>query len=182
MKINDATVNLVKAFEGKKLKAYRDPVGVWTIGYGHSEYAPFPPKPKAGMQITEKEAEALLRKGLEHFGDDVRKRLTRDATDNEFGAMVSLAYNVGIGNFETSTCLKRFNAGDVKGASEALQWFNKAGGKTLRGLVRRRKAEAALMLTPDADAPPKINPGLAAAIVAAVVAVFVFLKKKVWDK
>jgi len=148
MRINDATVSLVKEFEGKRLEAYPDPVGIWTIGYGHSEHAPFGPKPVKGMKISEAEAEDLLRKGLDHFGEGVRKLLTRPANENEFGAMVSLAYNIGLGAFAKSTCLRRFNAGDTAGAAEALQWFNKAGGKVLNGLVRRRGAEAELMLTP----------------------------------
>lgn len=151
MRINKATLDLVKEFEGLRLEAYRDPVGVWTIGYGHSERAGYGIRPRAGMVITEQQAEELLLEGLEHFAQKIRPLFSRKPNSNQFGAFLSLAYNVGAGAFANSTALKRFNAGDDVGAVEALQWFNKAGGKVLRGLVRRREAEAKLFLTPEPE-------------------------------
>ena len=79
--------------------------------------------------------------------------MTRKPTDNQYGAMLSLAYNIGPGAFKKSTCLRRFNAGDDAGASEALTWFNKAGGKVLRGLVSRREAERDLFMNGQASEP-----------------------------
>ena len=156
MRINQATVDLVKEFEGLELRAYRDPVGIVTIGYGYTNRAGFGPGVKMGDVWTEEQAEDMLWQGLEVFANQIRPMFKREATPNQFGAMLSLAYNIGTGAFGKSTCLKRFNAGDIEGAAEALTWFNKAGGKVLRGLVRRREAERALFLS---DSAVSINEG-----------------------
>lgn len=156
MRINQATVDLVKEFEGLRLSAYLDPVGVVTIGYGYTNRAGYGNGVAMGDVWSEETAENMLWKGLEIFADKIRPMLKRDATQNQFGAMVSLAYNIGTGAFSKSTCLKRFNAGDIEGAAEALTWFNKAGGKVLRGLVRRREAERALFLS---GSPVDMNKG-----------------------
>ena len=158
MRVNQATIDLVKRFEGLELEAYRDPVGVWTIGYGHSERAGYGPMPGPGMTITQAEAEALLAEGLERFAQRVGPLLKRKPTENQFGAMVSLAYNIGVGAFSKSTCLRRFNAGDIDGAADALTWFNKAGGKVLRGLVRRREEERDLFLRDQVQDVPTVTP------------------------
>jgi lysozyme len=158
MIVNQATIDLVKRWEGLKLEAYLDPIGIWTIGYGHSERAGYGPVPEAGMKITQEEAEALLAEGLQRFAQGVAPLLKREPTENQFGAMVSLAYNIGVGAFSRSTCLKRFNAGDMEGAAEALTWFNKAGGKTLRGLVRRREEERDLFLSEQFSEKPTAKP------------------------
>ena len=155
MKINRATLDLVKQFEGLELTAYYDPVGVLTIGYGFTNNAGFGPTIREGDVWTEGQAEDMLKEGLDRFGADVLKLLLYTPTPNQFGAMVSLAYNIGIGAFSKSTCLKRFNDGDVEGAAEALTWFKKAGGKVLNGLVRRRAAEKVLFLS---DTKPKVTP------------------------
>jgi lysozyme len=147
MNINQATIDLVKEFEGLELKAYRDPVGVLTIGYGYTNHAGYGPGVKVGDVWTEAMAEEMLITGLRKFADQIIPHFTRKPTENQFGAMLSLAYNIGPGAFRKSTCLRRFNAGDIKGAAEALTWFNKAGGRVLRGLVRRREAERALFLS-----------------------------------
>ncbi|NRB02515.1 MAG: lysozyme [Rhodobacteraceae bacterium] len=155
MKINQATIDLVKRFEGLELHAYRDPVGVVTIGYGYTNRASFGPGVSMGDTWTEQQADNMLIEGLERFANEIRPLLTRAANENEFGAMLSLAYNIGTGAFAKSTCLKRFNAGDVLGAADALTWFKKAGGKVLRGLERRRAAERERFL---ADAPVEVTP------------------------
>ncbi len=159
-KINQDTLKLVKRFEGFRATAYHCPAGVLTIGYGYTNQAGYGPGVKIGDAWSEIKAEAMLKEGLNRFADEVRPLLTRTPTDTQFGAMVSLAYNIGIGAFRTSTCLRRFNAGDLDGAAEALTWFNKAGGKVLRGLVRRRDAEAALFLNeiPDVTSGPAPKP------------------------
>lgn len=145
--VNKRAVDLVKEFEGLELDAYVDPVGVVTIGYGYTNRAGFGPGVKMGDRWTEGEAEAMLREGLQRFGAEIAPHIKRTPTANEFGAMVSLAYNIGTGAFSRSTFLKRFNAGDRVGAAEAMLWWNKAGGRVLRGLTRRREAERALFLS-----------------------------------
>lgn len=153
MRINKATVDLVKRWEGLRTEAYQDSVGVWTIGYGTTAEAGLGIEPKSGMTITEAEAEKYLKAGLEKFSKEIEKGFTRTPTPNQFGAMLSLAYNIGSPAFLRSTALKRFNAGDIQGAAQAMTWFNKAGGKVLRGLVNRRADEVALFLS---DAPSEI--------------------------
>ena len=184
--INAAGLALVKRWEGFKAKAYQDSVGVWTIGYGTTARAGLGISPKPGMVISEAEAAEYLRKGLEKFGQQIRPYITAPINENEWAAFLSLAYNIGPGAFRTSTALRRFNAGDKKGAAEALQWFDKAGGRTLRGLQNRRKEEADLFLTP----PPRtfaptpdvghVSGGLIVAIVAIVAGAFFWLKRKIW--
>ena len=151
MKPNIETINLIKTFEGLRLEAYLDPVGIVTIGYGYTNDAGFGPGVKLGDKWSKRLAEEMLALGLEKFGQTILPMMTRAPTQSQFGAMLSLVWNIGVGSFSRSTCLKRFNAGDIEGAAEALTWFNKAGGKVIRGLVRRREAERKLFLS---DAPP----------------------------
>ena len=152
--INQATVDLVKEFEGCKLKAYKCPAGVWTIGYGTTARAGVGIEPAAGMEITEAEAEYYLQKSLEKFSTEIAGAITKPINENEFGAFVSLAYNIGSGAFKRSSALRHFNAGDKAKAANALLLWNKAGGKVLAGLVRRREAERKLFLSPvSVDAP-----------------------------
>lgn len=151
MQLTDEGIALIKRFEGCELTAYLDSAGVWTIGYGHAATSGRHPIPHRGMTITQAEAERIFEEDMRHFADQVRPLLTRKATPTQFSALVSLAFNIGVGAFSGSTALKRFNAGDLEGAAEALQWWNKAtvGGKkvVLRGLVRRRTEEAAMLLS-----------------------------------
>lgn len=146
--INQATFDLVEEFEGLRLKAYKDAVGVWTIGYGTTAAAGLGIEPKAGMSITEAEAESLLAEGLERFAASIRPKITAPINDNEFGAFLSLSYNIGPGAFAKSSALRKFNAGDKAGAADAILLWNKAGGKVLAGLKRRREAERELFISP----------------------------------
>ena len=148
MNINKATIDLVKEFEGCKLTAYRDAVGVWTIGYGTTARAGLGIIPTAGMTITQAEADQLLADGLNKFADQIRPMINADLNDNQFGACVSLAYNIGAHAFSTSSALKHILAGDYDKAANAILLWNKAGGKVLKGLVRRREAERKLFMTP----------------------------------
>jgi lysozyme len=148
-KVNKETRDLIKEFEGLRLKAYLCPAGVWTIGYGHTKGV------KQGDVITKELAEKYLDEDIAKYEAGVEKLLTRSATDGQFGAFVSLAFNLknGIQKVKDSTALKRFNAGNIVGAAEALTWFNKARdprtGKMviLPGLTRRRMSEKALFLS-----------------------------------
>jgi lysozyme len=152
--LNQATIDLVKEFEGLRTTAYKDSAGVWTIGYGTTGRAGVGIDPVEGMEITEAEAEYYLQKGLEKFSTEITGAITQPINENEFGAFVSLAYNIGSGAFKRSTALRKFNAGDKQGAANAMLMWNKAGGRVLNGLVRRREAERALFLTPvRVDAP-----------------------------
>lgn len=151
--INSATINLIKEFEGCKLTAYRCPAGVWTIGYGTTAAASIEIEPKEGMKITETEAEKYLKLAIEKFAAAIKPTITQPINENEFGAFVSLAYNIGTGAFKKSSALRHFNAGDKAKAADAILMWNKAGGKVLAGLTRRRAAERALFLTPVGFAP-----------------------------
>jgi GH24 family phage-related lysozyme (muramidase) len=139
--INPAGLNLIKDFEGLRLNSYRDAVGVWTIGYGHTRTA------GPGQRITNEQAIALLRQDVATFEKAVTSAVRVPITNNQFAALVSFAYNVGSGALNSSTLLRRLNAGDSNGAvNEFLRW-NRAGGQVLAGLTRRRVAERDLFLS-----------------------------------
>jgi lysozyme len=146
MKIPQEAIDLVKEFEGLRLDAYLDPPGVVTIGYGYTNRAGYGPGVKMGDKWNEALAEEMLAVGLEKFAAEITPLFKQEPNPHQFGAFVSLAYNIGTPAFAKSTALKRWNAGDMMGCAEAMAWFNKAGGKVLRGLVRRREAEVALFL------------------------------------
>ena len=129
---------LLKYFEGCKLTAYQDSVGVWTIGYGHTKGV------YDGMTITQEEAEQMLLSELEEYEGYVEKYVTVPLTQNQFDALVVWVYNLGPTNFRNSTLLKELNAGNYNAAGQEITRWNKAGGKVLAGLVKRREAEAQL--------------------------------------
>lgn len=142
MKINDEGLNLIKSFEGCELKSYKDIVGILTIGYGHT-----------GSDVTENQtisqakAEEILKEDLERFEKGVAELCKLVALNpNQFSALVCFSFNVGLGAFKTSTMLKLLNAKEYsKAADQFLRW-NKAGGKEVAGLTRRREAERQLFL------------------------------------
>ena len=133
---------LIKSFEGLELEAYLCPADIWTIGYGHTGNV------KEGDSITKSEAESLLDKDLQTFRNGVKRLVKVPLNENQFGALVSFAYNLGLGSLQSSTLLKMLNAGDYTGAADQFLRWNKSGGKVLTGLVRRREAERAVFLTP----------------------------------
>ncbi|MBK0015169.1 MULTISPECIES: lysozyme [Kosakonia] len=146
MRISDKGISLIKQFEGLRLTAYQDSVGVWTIGYGWTQ--PVDGKPiRAGMTIKEETAERLLRTGLVGYESDVSKLVKVKLTQGQFDALVSFAYNLGARALSTSTLLQKLNAGDNASAADEFPRWNKAGGKALPGLTRRREAERALFLS-----------------------------------
>lgn len=141
-KINNAGVELIKSFEGLKLTAYPDPAtggDPWTIGYGTTG-----PNVKKGLKITEAQAKDWLIEDINKFADGVDKLVTVRINENQKAALTSFAYNVGLGNLKSSTLLRLVNAGDFKGAQAQFARWNKAAGKVMAGLTRRRAAEAAL--------------------------------------
>lgn len=137
MNISDKGINLIKSFEGLRLQAYQDSVGIWTIGYGHTQDV------HEGMAINESEAEQLLRDDLARFEHGVED-MAGDCTQGQFDALVSFAFNLGLQALKTSTLLRLHKAGDHAGAEEQFMRWTKAGGRVLSGLVRRRAAEAEL--------------------------------------
>lgn len=146
MQISDKGIALIKEFEGCKLTAYQDSVGVWTIGYGWTQ--PVDGKPiRAGMTINQETAERLLKTGLVSYESDVSLLVKVGMTQGQFDALVSFTYNLGSRSLSTSTLLRKLNAGDYAGAADEFLRWNKAGGKVLNGLTRRREAERALFLS-----------------------------------
>jgi lysozyme len=138
-KIGPSGLELIKSFEGWRDTAYLCPANVLTIGYGSTG-----PHVKAGMKITKERGTALLRADLARFEAAVTKTITVEVTQNQYDAMVSLAFNIGVAGFANSSVARRCNARDFKGAQASFALWNKGGGKVLAGLVRRRAAEAAL--------------------------------------
>lgn len=161
MRVSESGVALLKRFEGLELEAYQDIAGVWTIGYGHTG-----PDVTPGMRITEREAEALLRRDLKSREDAVSRLVTVPLNQNEFDALVSFVYNVGAEAFRRSTALRRLNRGARLAAADAMTWWNKAtvNGKKreVLGLTRRRAAEKALFLTKAVNYAPERVAALAA--------------------
>jgi lysozyme len=137
-KTNKAGIDLIKRFEGLRLRSYLCPAGVWTIGYGHTKTA------KPVMKITEEQAEELLHQDLIGFENAVNAMVKPKLTDNQFAALVSFAYNVGNANLRKSSVLRLINEGRLAEGAAALRRWNKAGGKVLPGLIRRREAEIEL--------------------------------------
>jgi lysozyme len=134
--------NLLKKFEGCKLKAYRCPAGILTIGYGHTSAAGAP-EVTEGMTIAQDEAENILKNDLGKYEQPVAAMVKVDLEQNQFDVLVDFAYNAGVGALKTSTLLKKVNAGDLDVVPDELMKWTKGGGKVLPGLVRRRQAEAA---------------------------------------
>ena len=138
MKVSQDCVELVKHFEGFEDTAYLCPANVWTIGYGRTRNV------KEGDRITEPQAERDLLEELEEFKHQVLNSVKVELKQNELDALTSWTYNLGVGNLNSSTLLKKLNTGDKESVpSEMLRW-NKAGGEVLAGLTKRREAEAEL--------------------------------------
>ena len=144
MKLNKEGADLIKEFEGCKLKAYQCSAKKWTIGFGNTFYEDGSPV-LPGHAITQEKANQLFELIADEFAGKVAKLVPSHITPNQFGSLVSFAYNCGIVNLQKSTLLKKVNANhnDPSIRAEFLKW-NKAGGKVLAGLTRRREAEANL--------------------------------------
>lgn len=136
MKISQKGLDLIKSFEGLELKAYKDSVGVLTIGWGSTGS-----HVKQGMVITKEQAEALLKEDVSRFEKGVNDFVKVPLTQNQFDSLVSFSFNLGLGNLKSSTLLKKLNASDYSGAANEFLRWNKAAGKVLNGLTRRRQAE-----------------------------------------
>lgn len=138
MKLSQKGIELIKQFEGYSSKAYPDPAtggAPWTIGYGTTKGV------KPGMVITAQQAEKMLRDDVAKFESGVSSLITAPTTQGQFDAMVSLAYNIGLGNFGKSTLLKKHNSRCYTCAADQFRVWNRANGKAMNGLTKRRAAE-----------------------------------------
>lgn len=140
MKTSSRGAELIKKWEGVRLKSYQDSVGVWTIGYGHTKTA------KPHQEISLKQAHELLEQDIKQHESYIDRYVKVYLTQNQYDALSSFVFNLGGGALQKSTLLKKLNQGDYKGAGgEFLRW-TKAGGKELKGLVNRRKEESRMFL------------------------------------
>lgn len=186
MKTNQAGVDLIKEFEGFIPRWYSDPVGVKTCCYGHTDAAGDPKYSLTQhMTFTKADGEDILRRDLRQYEAAVVSAVHVPLSTNQFAALVSFTYNLGPGNLRSSTLLRKLNAGDYAGAAAEFPRWNKAGGRVLAGLTRRRAAEQALFMSQN---PGKSNtspehvaespmPGfLIAALIVGVAALLVIVK------
>ncbi|MEQ9946617.1 lysozyme [Pectobacterium aroidearum] len=142
--INEAGLDLIKSFEGLKLTKYLDTAGKWTIGYGHLIL----PHENFDNGITLQEADLLLRQDLKTAETGVQHYVNVDLNGNQFGALTSFTYNLGVESLETSTLLRLLNQGNYGAAADQFPRWDKDGEKVVEGLLRRREAERALFLQP----------------------------------
>ena len=138
MNISVEGISLIKKFEGCELEAYQDSVGVWTIGYGHTKDV------KQGDKINQDEAEHLLEEEMPEYEGYINDMVEVSLEQCQFDALVSWVYNLGPTNLSSSTLLKVLNEGKYDEVPFQIKRWNKAGGKVLEGLTRRREAEALL--------------------------------------
>lgn len=144
MQVSEALIEAIKDHEGLELEAYLCPTKVWTIGYGSTMFEGKPVK--KGMKITQTQAEAQLRRDVATFAAGVDRLVTVPMSQGQLDALTSFAYNLGLGALKDSTLLELMNKGDIKGAAAQFSRWNKAKGKALPGLTKRRRAERELFL------------------------------------
>ena len=137
-RISEEGLSLINKFEGCRLEAYKCSGGVWTIGYGHTENV------NEGDTITQEKADKLLKSDIESFEVYVNYSVMVELDQGQFDALVAWTFNLGPGNLRESTMLKKLNKADYTSVPNEMKRWNKAGGKTLDGLIRRRNAEALL--------------------------------------
>ena len=138
MKISQEGLSLIKKFEGCELEAYRCAANVLTIGYGSTKGV------KEGDSITQEEADQLLLHEMDEYEGYVKDSVTVDLDQNQFDALVSWVFNLGPSNLKASSMLKVLNNKEFEEVPSQIKRWNKAGGKVLQGLIRRREAEALL--------------------------------------
>jgi len=156
MRVNDEGVDLIKRFEGLSLEAYLDPVGIWTIGYGHIQDV------SPGMTITQEDADAFLRADIAAAELAIERLVNVSLNENEHGALVSLVFNIGEHAFAESALLNNLNREKRIRAADAFEWWNKGRIDNrlyiIPGLVRRRAVEKALFLRPAEEKTPSHAP------------------------
>jgi lysozyme len=135
MKTSQAGIDLIKEFEGCKLKPYKDVVGLLTVGYGHRLAE------ADNRDYTQEEVDEFLRSDLERFERGVLTYITVPLTQGQFDSLVCFSYNLGLGTLQRSTLRQKILSGDGEGAAKEILRFDKAGGVVVKGLTRRRQAE-----------------------------------------
>jgi phage lysozyme len=143
MRISENGIEFIRQLEGEKLTAYPDIVGILTIGVGHTGFVDGKPVAR-GMAITKEKSKELLTADLKRFESAVNDAVKVTLTQNQFDALVSLAFNIGEGAFARSTLVNKLNAGDKKGAAEQFLVWKNAGGRVSQGLLNRRQKEKAM--------------------------------------
>lgn len=141
MMTSDKGLEIIKHFEGFRSEAYLCPAGVWTIGYGTTSGV------RKGQRVTEAQATEMLQRDVGKFERVIKDYVRVCLRQREFDALVSFVYNVGPGNFRNSTLLRLLNEGEYEEVYAQLQRWNRAGGRVLSGLIRRREAEGVLFDT-----------------------------------
>jgi len=135
MRISQQGIDLIKSFEGCKLKPYKDVVGLLTVGYGHRL------ADADNRDYTQEEVDEFLRSDLERFEHGVLTYVTVPLTQGQFDSLVCFSYNLGLGTLQRSTLRQKILSGDGEGAAKEILRFDKAGGVVVKGLTRRRQAE-----------------------------------------
>ena len=143
MNISAEGLSLIKKFEGCELKAYRCAANVLTIGYGSTKGV------TEDMEITQEEAESLLQEEMHEYEGYINDMVKVPLEQHQFDAMVSWVFNLGSGNLSSLTLLKKLNNSEYDEVPAQIRRWNKAGGKVLDGLIRRREAEAKMFMNED---------------------------------
>ena len=155
MNVSDKTIHMIKHHEGVRTKPYQCPALLWTVGVGHvidPNHAKVKLADRKGLPIPDgwdrvlsmDEVNAILKQDLARFEAGVMRLCPKGKSQGQFDALVSFSFNVGLGNLQNSTLRMKHNRGDYEGAAEEFLKWNKAGGKVLKGLDKRRKGEKAL--------------------------------------
>jgi len=147
MKVSDKCINMIKHHEGFVRKPYQDPIGLWTVGVGHLIGDGKKLPKEWNKEFTDEEVDNILCEDLERFEIGIQRLTKVSLTQSQFDALVSFSFNVGLGNFQSSTLRSKLNRGDYEGASNEFPKWRKAGGKILKGLVKRRADERNLFLS-----------------------------------
>ena len=139
-KITESTVNLIKTFEGFRAHAYKDVGGLYTVGYGQQDGV------TEGMQVTVFEADQMLRQKLARIAEEIAPIIRYECSENQFSALCSLVYNIGVRAFKRSSLLKKLNEGSLDEAADQFLRWSFVDGKQVPGLLRRRRIERRVFL------------------------------------
>lgn len=147
MNISDNCITLIKHHEGVRNMPYQDPIGLWTVGVGHL-MGNGKVRPKDwNRRRSNEEVDQLLRYDIRRFENGVESLINVKLNQNQFDALVCFAFNVGLGNLQASTLRRKLNRGDYEGAANEFPKWRRAGGRVLKGLVKRRNDERVLFLS-----------------------------------
>ena len=148
MRCSDAGLDIIKQYESCELEPYRDPIGIWTIGWGAIYGLDGARVIRHHPAITQEQADDLLRRDVQRAERAVDRLVTQPLTQAQFDALVSFTFNVGSGNLMASTLRQKINCGEYDEAADEFPKWRRAGGVILKGLVRRRSSERELFLSP----------------------------------